>query len=83
MGAVGLAQLSGLPSQRLGEWAWGYCRAGHCRRSTGATASAGGGCEGKIEKSITKAAQKKERRKERVKQKEMESFKKLRAIEHC
>lgn len=59
MGAVGLAQLSGLPSQRLGEWAWGYCWAGHRCRSSGATASAGGGCEGKIEKSITKASQKK------------------------
>lgn len=44
----------------------------------------GGGCEGKIEKSITKAAPKKKKRKEkRVKQKEMEGFKKLRAIEHC
>lgn len=42
----------------------------------------GGGCEGKIEKSITKAAPKKKKeRNERVKQKEMESFKKLRAIE--
>lgn len=41
----------------------------------------GGGCEGKIEKSITKAAPKKKERNERVKQKEMESFKKLRAIE--
>ena len=41
-------------------------------------------CEGKIEKSITKAAQKKKKKgKERVKQKEMESFKKLRAMEHC
>lgn len=65
VGAVGLPQLLGLPSQRLGEWAWGYCWAGHCCRSTGATARAGGGCEGKIEKSITKAAQKKKRKKER------------------
>lgn len=64
MGAVGLAQLSGLPSQRLGEWAWGYCWAGHRRRSAGATVSAGGGCEGKIEKSITKAAQKKKKKRE-------------------
>lgn len=62
MGAVGLAQLLGLPSQRLGEWAWGYCWAGYRCRSTGATARAGGGCEGKIEKSITKAAQKKKKR---------------------
>lgn len=62
MGAVGLAQLSGLPSQRLGEWAWGYCGAGHLCKNTGASTSAGGGCEGKIEKSIMKAVQKKEKR---------------------
>lgn len=62
MGAVGLAQLSGLPSQRLAEWAWGYCWVGHYCRNTGATASTGGGCEGKIEKSIKKAAQKKKKR---------------------
>lgn len=59
MGAVGPAQLSGLPSQRLGDRAWGYYWAGHCRRSPGATAGAGGGCERKIEKSIVKAATKK------------------------
>lgn len=61
MGAVGLAQLSGFPSQRLGEWASGYCWAGYGCRNTGSTASAGGGCEGKIEKSIVKAAPKRKR----------------------
>ena len=80
MGAVGLAQLSGLPSQRLGEWAWGYCRGW---APPVLPLVQGGACERKIEKSITKAAQKKKKKgKERVKQKEMESFKKLRAMEH-
>lgn len=61
MGAVGLDELTGLPSHRLGEWASGYCRAGHSCRSTGAIARSGVGCEGKIEKSIMRAAQKKKR----------------------
>lgn len=76
MGAVGLDELTGLPSHRLGEWASGYSWAGHSCRSTGAIARSGVGCEGKIEKSIMRAAQKKKKRKERLRQKEMKSFKK-------
>lgn len=61
VGAVGLAQLSGLPSQRLGEWAWGYCRGW---APPVLPLVQGGVCEGKIEKSITKAAQKKKGKRE-------------------
>lgn len=73
VGAVGLDQLTGLPSHCLGESASGYCWAGHSCRSTGAIARSGVGCEGKIEKSIMRATKK---RKEGLRQKEMKSFKK-------
>lgn len=66
---------------------WGDCERG---RATGATAWSGreSGCVGKIEKSITQAEGERVRRadggrgEERAKQKEMKSFKKLRAAEH-
>lgn len=63
MGAVGLDELTGLPSRRLGEWASGYCRAGHSCRCTGARS--GVGCEGKIEKSIMRGRAKKKKKEKR------------------
>lgn len=82
LGAVGLAGLSGLPSRRLEEWAWGYCWAGHYCRNSGTAARTGGGCEGKIEKSITGAVQK-EKRKRKRKEGETKGDGKLQKAESC
>lgn len=74
----------GLPSRRLGE---SRARGGDCEEGPGCRCyrvvgeGGGSGCEGKIEKSIAQAGGR-ERRAERAKQKEMKSFKKLRAAEH-